>query len=134
MYHLSTWYLCKQYYWCIISILDTTIHRKSYLSRELKFQRSRPLICFQKITLRSVWHHLKCFMHSFDSFNMCILSYQVESINDLPENETITVYRCGSLVDLCSGPHIRNTSLVKAFACLEVRLYDWDLMLAAPAL
>lgn len=46
--------------------------------------------------------------------------YQVEIINDLPEDKTITVYRCGPLVDLCRGPHIPNTSFVKAFACLKV--------------
>jgi threonyl-tRNA synthetase len=38
----------------------------------------------------------------------------------LPEDKTITVYRCGPLVDLCRGPHIPNTSFVKAFACLKV--------------
>lgn len=48
---------------------------------------------------------------------------QVEIINDLPEDKTITVYRCGPLVDLCRGPHIPNTSFVKAFACLKVRSY-----------
>lgn len=46
--------------------------------------------------------------------------YQVEIINDLPADKTITVYRCGPLVDLCRGPHIPNTSFVKAFACLKV--------------
>ena len=49
--------------------------------------------------------------------------YQVEIINDLPEDKTITVYRCGPLVDLCRGPHIPNTSFVKAFACLKVIIY-----------
>jgi len=47
---------------------------------------------------------------------------QVEIINELPEDKTITVYRCGPLVDLCRGPHIPNTSFVKAFACLKVLL------------
>lgn len=45
---------------------------------------------------------------------------QVEIINDLPADKTITVYRCGPLVDLCRGPHIPNTSFVKALACLKV--------------
>lgn len=45
---------------------------------------------------------------------------QVEIINELPEDKTITVYRCGPLVDLCRGPHIPNTSFVKAIACLKV--------------
>ncbi|KAG2259514.1 hypothetical protein Bca52824_078808 [Brassica carinata] len=46
----------------------------------------------------------------------------------LTEDKT-TVYRCGPLVDLCSGPHIPNTSFVKAFKCLNVRflLYIYKL-------
>ena len=45
---------------------------------------------------------------------------QVEIVNDLPEDRTITVYRCGPLVDLYLGPHIPNTAHVKVFACLRV--------------
>jgi threonyl-tRNA synthetase len=45
--------------------------------------------------------------------------FKVEIIRELPD-EAITLYRCGSLVDLCPGPHIPNTSFVKAFACLKV--------------
>ncbi|KAJ8425596.1 hypothetical protein Cgig2_008574 [Carnegiea gigantea] len=49
----------------------------------------------------------------------------VEIINDLPEDKTITVYRCGPLVDLCRGPHIPNTSFVKAFCCLKASSAYW---------
>ncbi|CAI0379685.1 unnamed protein product, partial [Linum tenue] len=49
-------------------------------------------------------------------------NFKVEIINDLPSDKTITVYRCGPLVDLCRGPHIPNTSFVKAFACLKLVL------------
>ncbi|KAL5682792.1 hypothetical protein ACJX0J_009177, partial [Zea mays] len=49
----------------------------------------------------------------------------VEIINELPEDKTITVYRCGPLVDLCRGPHIPNTSFVKAFACLKASSSYW---------
>ncbi|KAF9621888.1 hypothetical protein IFM89_028476 [Coptis chinensis] len=49
----------------------------------------------------------------------------VEIIKDLPEDKTITVYRCGPLVDLCRGPHIPNTSFVKAFACLKASSAYW---------
>ena len=44
------------------------------------------------------------------------LFIQVELINKLP------VYSCGPLVDLCPGPHISNTSFVKAFKCLTVQI------------
>ncbi|KAK1584551.1 hypothetical protein Q3G72_033968 [Acer saccharum] len=52
-------------------------------------------------------------------------TFKVEIINDLPVNKAITVYRCGDLVDLCRGPHIPNTSIVKAFACLKVSSAYW---------
>ncbi|VFQ62116.1 unnamed protein product [Cuscuta campestris] len=51
--------------------------------------------------------------------------FKVEIINALPEEETITVYRCGPLVDLCRGPHIPNTSFVKAFACTNASSAYW---------
>ncbi|KAJ9709027.1 hypothetical protein PVL29_000827 [Vitis rotundifolia] len=52
-------------------------------------------------------------------------SFKIEIIKDLPEDKTITVYRCGPLVDLCRGPHIPNTSFVKAFACLKASSAYW---------
>ncbi|XP_062025534.1 threonine--tRNA ligase, mitochondrial 1-like [Rosa rugosa] len=52
--------------------------------------------------------------------------FKVEIINDLPaDDKSITVYRCGSLVDLCCGPHIPNTSFVKAFACVNASSVYW---------
>ena len=61
-----------------------------------------------------IWDILLILLNTFE------LYAQVEIINELPEDKTITVYRCGPLVDLCRGPHIPNTSFVKAFACLKV--------------
>eukprot|EP00271_Cylindrocystis_brebissonii_P011536 TRINITY_DN29384_c0_g1_i1.p1 TRINITY_DN29384_c0_g1~~TRINITY_DN29384_c0_g1_i1.p1 ORF type:complete len:771 (-),score=164.35 TRINITY_DN29384_c0_g1_i1:568-2880(-) len=51
--------------------------------------------------------------------------FKVEIIKELPDDKTITVYRCGPLVDLCRGPHIPNTSHVKAFACLKASASYW---------
>lgn len=38
---------------------------------------------------------------------------QVEIINGLPEDATISLYRCGPMVDLCHGPHLPSTGLIK---------------------
>lgn len=35
--------------------------------------------------------------------------------NKIPEGAMTTAYRCGNLIDLCTGPHLPNTSYVKAF-------------------
>ncbi|VAH06781.1 threonine--tRNA ligase, mitochondrial 1-like [Triticum dicoccoides] len=51
--------------------------------------------------------------------------FKVEIINELPEHKPITLYKCGPLVDLCRGPHIPNTSFVKAFACLKASSSYW---------
>ncbi|MCH2190502.1 MAG: threonine--tRNA ligase [Gammaproteobacteria bacterium] len=39
--------------------------------------------------------------------------YKAEIIQDLPENETITVYRQGDFLDLCRGPHLPSTGLLR---------------------
>ncbi len=41
--------------------------------------------------------------------------YKVQLIEELPEGETISFYRQGDFVDLCAGPHLFSTGLVKAF-------------------
>lgn len=41
--------------------------------------------------------------------------YKVELIKDLPEDAVISFYRQGEYVDLCAGPHLMSTGLVKAF-------------------
>ncbi|XP_021833201.1 threonine--tRNA ligase, mitochondrial 1-like [Prunus avium] len=55
----------------------------------------------------------------------CDNKFKVEIINGLPADKTITVYRCGPLVDFCRGPHIPNTSFVKAFKCLKASAAYW---------
>lgn len=46
--------------------------------------------------------------------------YKLHYINNLVEGEKSTVYRCGTLVDLCRGPHIQNTGKIKAFKIMQV--------------
>jgi len=47
--------------------------------------------------------------------------YKVELINDLPDGATISFYRQGEddFVDLCAGPHLINTKLIKGFKLLS---------------
>jgi threonyl-tRNA synthetase len=42
--------------------------------------------------------------------------YKLELIKDMPEEETLTVYRHGDFVDLCRGPHVAHTGQLKANA------------------
>lgn len=51
-------------------------------------------------------------------------TYKVELIQNL-EDGTITLYKNGDFVDLCRGPHIPHTGLVKAFKLLSVAGAYW---------
>eukprot|EP00698_Gefionella_okellyi_P009499 TRINITY_DN2420_c0_g1_i1.p1 TRINITY_DN2420_c0_g1~~TRINITY_DN2420_c0_g1_i1.p1 ORF type:complete len:694 (+),score=179.10 TRINITY_DN2420_c0_g1_i1:67-2082(+) len=42
--------------------------------------------------------------------------YKSEIIrNKVPDGQSCSVYRCGPLIDLCKGPHLPSTAMVKAF-------------------
>ncbi|HEV2845864.1 MAG TPA: threonine--tRNA ligase [Thermoanaerobaculia bacterium] len=44
---------------------------------------------------------------------------KVERLKDIPEGETITLYRDGRFTDLCRGPHVQRLSQVGAVKLLE---------------
>ncbi|MFQ5527579.1 MAG: threonine--tRNA ligase [Thermoanaerobaculia bacterium] len=44
---------------------------------------------------------------------------KIERLGDIPEGETITVYRHGEFADLCRGPHAQRAGQVKAIKLLE---------------
>ena len=50
--------------------------------------------------------------------------YKVELIEDLGE-ETVSLYSVGGFADLCRGPHVPNTSAIKAFKLLRVAGAYW---------
>jgi threonyl-tRNA synthetase len=53
-------------------------------------------------------------------------SYKVELINDLPADvETVSLYVQGGYVDLCRGPHIPSTGMIRAFKLLNVAGAYW---------
>ncbi len=51
-------------------------------------------------------------------------SYKVELIEDLP-NQTVSIYRQGDFVDLCRGPHLPTTRMIKAFKLTGVAGAYW---------
>lgn len=51
--------------------------------------------------------------------------YKVQLIEELPEGETISFYRQGDFVDLCAGPHLFSTSMVKAFKLTQCTGAYW---------
>ena len=51
--------------------------------------------------------------------------YKVQLINELPEGEVISFYRQGEFVDLCAGPHLFSTGLVRAFKLTQCTGAYW---------
>ena len=52
--------------------------------------------------------------------------YKVQLIQDLPQGETITLYKQGEWVDLCRGPHMRGTADIgTAFKLMKVAGAYW---------
>ena len=51
--------------------------------------------------------------------------YKVELIRDLPEDAVISFYRQGDFVDLCAGPHVKSTGVVKNIKLLNVAGAYW---------
>ncbi len=51
--------------------------------------------------------------------------YKTELIQDLPKDAVISCYRQGDFVDLCAGPHLLSTGIVKAVALTSVTGAYW---------
>jgi threonyl-tRNA synthetase len=50
--------------------------------------------------------------------------YKLELIDELPETK-VTIYRQGSFVDLCRGPHVDSTGEIKAFKLTSIAGAYW---------
>jgi len=71
---------------------------------------------------RQVWDRNE----AIDYFKSIGEIYKAEIIQDLPEDETITVYKQGEWLDLCRGPHLPSTGkLPKAFKMMKLAGAYW---------
>jgi threonyl-tRNA synthetase len=61
-----------------------------------------------------------------DLFRLKGENYKVELLNDLPaEVKTVTLYTQNGYVDLCRGPHLPSTGMIRAFKLLNVAGAYW---------
>jgi threonyl-tRNA synthetase len=58
-------------------------------------------------------------MFEYNEFKQRILNEKVDT-------ETTTVYRCGPLIDLCRGPHVRHTGKIKAMKVTKSSSTYWE--------
>lgn len=52
-------------------------------------------------------------------------TYKIELIRELPEGETISLYKQGDFIDLCRGPHLLSTKGIKDFKLTSVAGAYW---------
>jgi len=52
--------------------------------------------------------------------------FKVRILEDRVTTPTTTVYRCGPLIDLCRGPHVRHTGKIKAMAVTKNSSAYWE--------
>lgn len=60
--------------------------------------------------------------------------FKTEIINDLPLGSTITAYRDGPFIDLCRGPHVPQSTRVKAMMCKSTGQAYWRAKVENPSL
>ncbi len=88
----------------------------------LKIEKEMKKISSEKLTIE------RMVVSRDEALKMCAEmgeDYKVELITDLPEDEVITFYKQGDFVDLCMGPHVPNTGLLKASKLLSIAGAYW---------
>jgi len=84
--------------------------------------KMREIVDRDEAIVREEWDRAEAIKH----FEEIGEKYKAEIIRDLPESETITVYRQGGWKDLCRGPHLPSTGkLGKAFKLMKVAGAYW---------
>ena len=85
-------------------------------------KRMHDIIQRNKNFVREVWSKEEAIKH----FKGKGEDYKVELINDLPNNEEISIYKQGDWLDLCRGPHMVSTKQIgKAFKLMKVAGAYW---------
>lgn len=98
---------------------------KNVVKEKQKFERlemtKEQLLEMFAVSNPTCWLSLPCSGLTRVFFLLQYNPFKVHIINDkIADGTSTTVYRCGSMVDLCRGPHIPHTGKVKALAVLKV--------------
>ncbi len=85
-------------------------------------ERMKQIVDRDEPVQREVWERDK----AIEFFRGIGEEYKAQIIEDIPKNETLTLYRQGEFVDLCRGPHLPSTGrLGKAFHLTRVSGAYW---------
>ncbi len=84
--------------------------------------RMREIVARDEPVTREVWERAEAIRFFTDQGE----HYKAEIIQDLPEDEEISLYRQGEFIDLCRGPHLPSTGkLGKAFKLMKLAGAYW---------
>jgi len=98
--------------------------KKQFVSDDLIKIENKMMEIINKGTefVREVWDR----SDAINYFKSIGEDYKAEIINDLPEDEEITVYKQGEWLDLCRGPHLPTTKHIgKSFKLMKVSGAYW---------
>ena len=72
-----------------------------------------------------ITHEVKSKKEAIGYFEEINENYKVEIINDLADSEIIKFYSQGEFTDLCRGPHVPSTGVIKNFKLLSLSAAYW---------
>lgn len=85
-------------------------------------ERMKEIVDRNEVIQREVWKRNT----AIEFFRGIGEEYKAQIIEDIPESETLTLYRQGNFIDLCRGPHLPSTGkLGKAFHLTRVSGAYW---------
>ena len=83
--------------------------------------RMKEIVARNEPIVREVWDRSE----AVNFFKGLGEHYKAQIIEAIPSNEPITLYRQGTFIDLCRGPHLPSTGKVGAFKLLKVAGAYW---------
>ncbi|CAI5737173.1 unnamed protein product [Peronospora destructor] len=64
--------------------------------------------------------------HEFAEELLAYSDFKREMLHKIAEGDTISLYRCGPLIDLCRGPHVPHTGMLSSFAITRCGASHWE--------
>ena len=98
--------------------------KDSFTDEDLKKieNKMKEIVDRDELTKREIWKRNDAINH----FKKIGEEYKAEIINDIPENEEVSIYYHGKWHDLCRGPHLPSTGKIgKAFKLTKVSGAYW---------
>ena len=84
--------------------------------------KMKEIVDRDELTKREVWKRSE----AIDHFKKISEHYKAEIIEDIPDNEEVSIYHHGKWHDLCKGPHLPSTGKIgKAFKLTKVSGAYW---------